>query len=149
MKILRCWPAMQKIGMFLRSSDAKACDSDSCCGLAWDASARDAKSLARWVERCEPLSSSPNCSLKREGLRQPCLGLFASFRSQRPQHCNVGWLRTGRSCFGNSALLKAIIEAPKLEPPKTPIQYFGNAEGSRNPWVMKFHGRLGCWFISL
>ena len=25
----------------------------------------------------------------------------------------------------------------------------GNAEGSRNPWVIKFHGRLGCWFISL
>ena len=20
----------------------------------------------------------------------------------------------------------------------------GNAEGSRNPWVIKFHGRLGC-----
>ena len=25
----------------------------------------------------------------------------------------------------------------------------GHAEGSRNPWVTKFHGRLGCWFISL
>ena len=25
----------------------------------------------------------------------------------------------------------------------------GNAEGSRNPWVIKFHGTLGCWFISL
>ena len=33
-----------------------ACDSDSRCGLACDASARDAKSLAMWVERCEPLS---------------------------------------------------------------------------------------------
>ena len=32
-----------------------ACDSDSRCGLACDASARDAKSLAMWVERCEPL----------------------------------------------------------------------------------------------
>ena len=30
-----------------------ACDSDSRCGLACDASARDAKSLAMWVERCE------------------------------------------------------------------------------------------------
>ena len=34
-----------------------ACDSDSRCGLACDASARDAKSLALRVERCEPLSS--------------------------------------------------------------------------------------------
>ena len=33
-----------------------ACDSDSRCGLACDASARDAKSLAMWVERCEPPS---------------------------------------------------------------------------------------------
>ena len=32
-----------------------ACDSDSPCGLACDASARDAKSLAMRVERCEPL----------------------------------------------------------------------------------------------
>ena len=30
-----------------------ACDSDSRCGLACDASARDAKSLAMWVERCK------------------------------------------------------------------------------------------------
>ena len=33
-----------------------ACDSDSRCGLACDASTRDAKSLAMRVERCEPLS---------------------------------------------------------------------------------------------
>ena len=33
------------------------CDSDSRCGLACDASARDATSLAMQVERCEPLSS--------------------------------------------------------------------------------------------
>ena len=32
------------------------CDSDSRCGLACDASARDAKSLAIRVERCEPVS---------------------------------------------------------------------------------------------
>ena len=25
----------------------------------------------------------------------------------------------------------------------------GNAEGSRNPWVIKLHGRLGCWFVTL
>ena len=34
-----------------------ACDSDSRCGLACDASARDAKSLAIRIERCEPLST--------------------------------------------------------------------------------------------
>ena len=33
-----------------------ACDSDSRCGLACDASACDAKLLAIRVERCEPLS---------------------------------------------------------------------------------------------
>ena len=54
-KILRCWPAMRKIGMFLKIAMRNACDSDSHCGLACDASARDAKSLAMWVERCEPL----------------------------------------------------------------------------------------------
>ena len=32
-----------------------ACDSDSRCSLACDASACDAKSLAMWVEQCEPL----------------------------------------------------------------------------------------------
>ena len=30
-----------------------------------------------------------------------------------------------------------------------PRKCSGNAEGSRIPWVIKFHGRLGCWFISL
>ena len=39
-----------------------ACDSDSRCGLACDASARDAKSLAMRVERCEPLRYSVSCS---------------------------------------------------------------------------------------
>ena len=34
-----------------------ASDSDSRCGLACDASAHDAKSLAMRVERCEPLTS--------------------------------------------------------------------------------------------
>ena len=34
-----------------------AWDSDSRCGLACDASTRDAKSLVLWVERCEPLRS--------------------------------------------------------------------------------------------
>ena len=36
-----------------------ACDSDSRCGLDCDVSARDAKSLAMWVERCEPLRPGP------------------------------------------------------------------------------------------
>ena len=37
--------------------------SDSHCGLACDASARDAKSLAMWVERCEPLRRG-GCKIK-------------------------------------------------------------------------------------
>ena len=35
-----------------------ACDLDSRCGVACDASARDIKSLAIRVERCEPLITS-------------------------------------------------------------------------------------------
>ena len=38
-----------------RRAMPKACESDSRCGSACDASTRDAKSLAMWVERCEPL----------------------------------------------------------------------------------------------
>ena len=54
-----------------------ACDSDSCCGLACDASARDAKSLAMWVERCEPLSSVS--SLVRSSTLET---VFRPFRSE-------------------------------------------------------------------
>ena len=43
-------------GVFLDRAMRNACDSDSRCGLACDASARDVKSLAIRVERCEPLS---------------------------------------------------------------------------------------------
>ena len=33
-------------------------------------------------------------------------------------------------------------DKPGFSPSST--QWSGNAEGSRNPWVIKFHGRLGC-----
>ena len=47
---------MRKIGVFFSDRAMRnACDSDSRCGLACDASARDAKSLAIRVERREPL----------------------------------------------------------------------------------------------
>ena len=61
-KILRCWPAMPKSRhVFKDRAMRNAYDSDSRCGLACDASARDAKSLAMWVERCEPLNlENPN-----------------------------------------------------------------------------------------
>ena len=57
-KILRCWPAFRKKPLCFRERSRamrSACDSDSRCGLACDASARDANSLVMWVERCEPL----------------------------------------------------------------------------------------------
>ena len=58
-KILRCWPAMRKIGVFFKDRAMRnPCDSDSRCGLACDASTRDAKSLSMWVERCEPLRTA-------------------------------------------------------------------------------------------
>ena len=43
--------------MYLKIAMQHVCDSDSRCSLARDASARDAKSLAMWVERNEPPSS--------------------------------------------------------------------------------------------
>ena len=42
-------------GVFQDRAMRNACDSDSRCGLACDASTRGAKSLAMWVEQCEPL----------------------------------------------------------------------------------------------
>ena len=57
------------------------CDSDSRCGLACDASTRDAKSLAMWVERCEPLRTS---------------FWFSTFSVIWPQIYSVLWLRTSR-----------------------------------------------------
>ena len=44
-----------------RRAMRNACDSDTRCGLACDASARHAESLAMRVEQCKPLSSSVLC----------------------------------------------------------------------------------------
>ena len=58
-----------------------ACDSDSRCGLACDASTRDAKSLAMWVERCEPLSSKVAFGLPVKVTFESLLGLAHRNRS--------------------------------------------------------------------
>ena len=61
-------------GVFKDRAMRNACGSDSRCGLACDASARDAKSLAIRVERCEPLrtllcnSNGLLCKFGRVGL---------------------------------------------------------------------------------
>ena len=52
--MLACDAKNRGVGRAMRN----ACDSASRCGLACDASACDAKSLAMWVERCEPLRAS-------------------------------------------------------------------------------------------
>ena len=39
------------------------------------------------------------------------------------------------------------IKSPRNR--KEQRQRSGNAKGSRNPWVIKFHGRLGCCFVTL
>ena len=58
-KILRCWPAMCKImSCFCYQVIRNACDLDSRCGLACDATACNAKLLAIQVERCEPPRAS-------------------------------------------------------------------------------------------
>ena len=85
---------MRKINVFLRSSDAKCLRFGLRCGLACDASARDAKSLAMRVERCEPLR---NCRYCRTDFFPwwicsvffCCMGVFCW--DQRPQAENEGW----------------------------------------------------------
>ena len=57
-----------------------ACDSDSHCGLACDASTCDATSLAMWVERCEPLSSRSRFEVRYEFI--PC----SSFPAKKKLH---------------------------------------------------------------
>ena len=56
-------------GSSRQAGATNACDSDSGCGLACDATARDSKSLAMRVERCEPLSSQVYGALKGTNLR--------------------------------------------------------------------------------
>ena len=67
-----------------------ACDSDSRCGLACDASARDAKSLAMWVERCEPLSTDACKNGKRKS--------------------GFGESEFGRTSFEDSKLVSTTVE---------------------------------------
>ena len=60
-KFLQCWPAMPTNSHVLgHRAMRNVCGSDSRCGLACDATACDAKSLAIRVERCEPLRPSLN-----------------------------------------------------------------------------------------
>ena len=47
--------------VFQHRAMGNACDSGCRCGLACDANAGDAKSLAMLVKRCEPLSLTPSC----------------------------------------------------------------------------------------
>ena len=68
--------------------------------------------------------------------------LLAHVVSVRPQefiniHLYLGFL--GINFFGGIHFLTLTL---------TP-QNLGNVEGSRTPWVIKFHGRLGCWFVTL
>ena len=86
-----------------------ACDSDSRCGLACDASARDAKSLAMRVEQCEPLSSGPSGRPGKFFLR--FLGDFgprvanalAIYRIEKPPNPEnrrkIGKTKKGKSIF--------------------------------------------------
>ena len=67
-KILRCWPAMRKIGVFFKTERCEIPAIRTPAAVwACDAGARNAKSLAMWVERCEPLS------LQQKNLHAPFL----------------------------------------------------------------------------
>ena len=83
-----------------------ACDSDSRCGLACDASARDAKSLAMWVERCEPLSLGVRGSLF--WMRCPCPGV-SSRSPKRGVEFKGGSLHDDFGGFGGSGEHLALL----------------------------------------
>ena len=55
-----------------------ACDSDFRCDLACDASVGETKSLAKWVERCEPLRLATNANGQQLLLET----LYTSYHSQ-------------------------------------------------------------------
>ena len=99
------------------------CDSDFRCGLACEASARNAKSLVMWVEQCEPLSSEETCSIS------PILVNPTS--NSAAEEC---FRLTLRNCAG--VYFVPGVFALFLGP--------GSQEGSPHPWVIKLHGRLGC-----
>ena len=85
-KILRCWPAIQKIGMLFKIErcEMPAIWTPAAVWLAMRVSAMP-KSLAMWVERCEPLSPGPKL---RTGLQN--LGKQAFGRGHPwPEHADV------------------------------------------------------------
>ena len=70
-----------------------ACDSDSRCGLACDASSRDAKSLAMRLERCEPLSVTPCFGIPGGRCPLILLGLLHRHFRGAAAHLCLGLLR--------------------------------------------------------
>ena len=82
-----------------------ACDSDSRCGLACDASTRDAKSLAMRVERCEPLS------LNRRGPPR-FQGFWATHRAGESEIWPASGPTTGPTSGPTSGPTRAPARAP-------------------------------------
>ena len=71
-KILRFWPAMRKIGVFFRSSDAKCLRFRLLLWFGLPCELLRRQSLAMWVERCEPPSSVPSHPLVISQQAGPC-----------------------------------------------------------------------------
>ena len=95
----------------------KACDSDSRCGLACDASTCDAKSLAMCVERCEPLSAA---------LRHPQDGPLPKKALPRGP-CEASWCLAAKIDLplsrGNFWLAIALAQIDSKMPPKLPLPH--------------------------
>ena len=92
-KILRCWPAMRKIGVFFKIERCEVpAIFDSRCGLACDASTRDAKSLAMWVERCELYRANSNRAQEEQPVVEVGLGERQKLKALRRIHGNSQFL---------------------------------------------------------
>ena len=91
----------------------------------------------QWPTR--PLETSGNLMRRSCGLK----GASESRQAWLPAVLPALLLPTKR------ALRDISMPRGKIDSPLSRCNFSGNAEGSRNPWVMKFNGRRGCWFISL
>ena len=110
-----------------------ACDLDSRCAVACKASARGAKSLAMWVERCEPQRW-----VHANGTVCPLAFYFALFNSHFVQFKANPWYEAS---FGLVALIPCLvgISVWGLGTPNSPFSLFNPLD---TPKTRHFTGKM-------